>query len=232
MTAPGVPGGGVAVCARGLTHGYGRGRQAVEVLRGLDLDVAAGGYVALRGSSGAGKSTLLALLGGLEAPQGGAVSVGGIDLRGMSGRRLAGYRRTTVGFVFQHFGLVDILTAQENIMLAQSLAGVPPELRRRRAVELLSAVGLNHRMGHRPAELSGGERQRVAIARALANRPGLLLADEPTGNLDEEAAERVLALLEELRYQTGCTLVVVTHNAAVAARAQSILHMSNGRLAP
>jgi putative ABC transport system ATP-binding protein len=219
---------GVAIRARGLTHGYGRGRRAVPVLRGVDLDIPAGSHVALQGPSGAGKSTLLSLLGGLEQPRGGELHVGEFDVRRLRGGRLAAYRRAVVGFVFQHFGLVDVLTARENVMLAMSLAGVPPRRRRRRADEMLGAVGLADRADHRPAQLSGGEQQRVAIARALANQPRLLLADEPTGNLDEESTERVLALLQRVVIDHGCTLVVVTHNPLVARWAGVRLHLRDG----
>jgi ABC-type lipoprotein export system ATPase subunit len=146
----------------------------------------------------------------------------------LRGRRLAAYRRRTVGFVFQHFGLVEVLTAREQIMLAQSLNGTARTARRRRADELLEAVGLGDRADHRPSQLSGGEQQRVAIARAMANRPPLLLADEPTGNLDEGAAERVMDLLEALRTEYGCTLVVVTHNHGIAQRADARLRLAGG----
>ena len=223
-----IAAGGVPVRARSVTHAYGRGDHGLQVLRGVDLDIAAGSHVALQGPSGAGKSTLLSLLGGLDAPGGGELTVGDHDLRRLHGRALAAYRRVIVGFVFQHFGLVDVLTARENVMLALSLSRVPMGARRVRADEALESVGLAHRAGHRPAQMSGGERQRVAIARALVNRPRLLLADEPTGNLDDDAAVRVLDLLERLRSERGCTLVVVTHNAAVAHRADRLLRLRDG----
>ena len=230
--APPIPLGGVAIRARGLTHTYGRGGRAVPVLRGVDLDIAAGSHVALQGASGAGKSTLLSLLGGLEPPRGGELRVGDVDVRGLRGRELAAYRRTVVGFVFQHFGLVEVLTARENLMLAMSLTGVPPRQRGRRADDMLAAVGLAHRAGHRPGQLSGGEQQRVAIARALANRPRLLLADEPTGNLDEESTGRVLELLQRVVVERGCTLVVVTHNPLVAHWAGVRLQLRDGVVLP
>jgi putative ABC transport system ATP-binding protein len=219
---------GVAIHAQGLVHGYGRGRRAVQVLRGVDLDIPAGSHVALQGPSGAGKSTLLSLLGGLEQPRGGELHVGDVDVRRLRGGRLAAYRRAVVGFVFQHFGLVDVLTARENVMLAMSLTGIPTRQRRCRADDLLAAVGLAHRADHRPAQLSGGEQQRVAIARALANQPRLVLADEPTGNLDEESTERVLDLLERVVVDQGCTLVVVTHNPLVARWAGVRLQLRDG----
>jgi putative ABC transport system ATP-binding protein len=210
---------GASVRIRGLEHDYGRGARRLHVLRGVDLDIEAGGHLALTGASGAGKSTLLALVGGLERPQRGELVVGGEELCRLRGDALSDYRRRTVGFVFQHFGLVQVLTARENLELALALAGVPRDARAARADSLLAQVGLGARGDHRPAQLSGGEQQRVAIARALSHRPRLLLADEPTGNLDEDASAMVLELLERLRSESGCTLVVVTHNPAVAARA-------------
>jgi len=222
---------GVAIDVRDLSHGYDTPRGWLRVLDRVTLSLPAGGYGAVTGSSGAGKTTLLAVLGGLERPDEGDVRVGGHDVARLAGDDLAAYRRTTVGFVFQHFGLLDALTAAENVELACTLAGVPPSRRRARAGELLDAVGLSARARHRPPALSGGERQRVAIARAMANSPALVLADEPTGNLDTESAERVVNLLEELRREHGCTLVVVTHSAELAARAQDRFALERGALA-
>jgi putative ABC transport system ATP-binding protein len=221
--------GGVAISVRGLTHRYASPEGTLVVLRDVDLDVSVGGYAAVTGPSGAGKSTLLSVLGGLEALQEGAGSVGAVDLAGLGGDELAAYRLATVGFVFQHFGLLDALTAAENVELASTLARTRAAVRRRRAAELLEAVGLAGRARHRPLQLSGGERQRVAIARALANRPRLLLADEPTGNLDEGSATTVIELLEQLRAERGCTLLVVTHNRALAARAPQRVELDQGR---
>jgi ABC-type lipoprotein export system ATPase subunit len=223
--------GGVAISVRGLTHRYPSPNGALEVLSDVELEVPGGGYVAVTGPSGAGKSTLLSVLGGLERLQEGAAVVGGVDLAGLEGDELAAYRRATVGFVFQHFGLLEALTAAENVELAGTLAGMRRAGRRARASELLHAVGLSHRAGHQPLQLSGGERQRVAIARALANRPRLLLADEPTGNLDEDSAATVIDLLEQLRDERGCTLLVVTHNRALAARAPLCVSLDQGRRA-
>ena len=217
---------GAEVRLRDVSHRYGH----VTVLDGLDLDLRAGGYLALMGASGAGKSTALALIGGLDRAQRGQVVVGGQDLGRLSGDALAAYRRRTIGFVFQHFGLLDTLTARENVELAMALDGVAREERQRRAGELLAAVRLGDRGEHRPSQLSGGERQRVAIARALANRPRLLLADEPTGNLDANAAELVLDLLDRLRTEHGCSLLVVTHNPLVARRADESCELVAGRL--
>jgi putative ABC transport system ATP-binding protein len=220
-----------AVSVRGLRHAYAGPAGPVPVLNGIDLTVAAGDHVALTGRSGAGKTTLLSVLGGLERPQEGRVEVHGHNLAGLDRDGLAAFRRETVGFVFQHFGLLDALTARENVELALALAGrCPRRQRSRQAGELLAAVGLEHRAGHRPPALSGGERQRVALARALANRPRLVLADEPTGNLDVGSAEVVLDLLERLPGEAGCTLVVVTHNREVAARAGRVLALEDGRI--
>src|SRR3954452_15632173 len=175
----------VAIAVEKLRHEYRTAAGALTVLDGLSLRVDAGGHVALTGPSGAGKSTLLAILGGLEPPQSGSVVVGGHQLADLKGDELAAYRRTTVGFVFQHFGLLDTLTAVENVELTLMLSGRPARARRARAAELLGALGLADRASPRPGQLSGGERQRLPIARALANEPQLVLADEPTGNLDE-----------------------------------------------
>jgi putative ABC transport system ATP-binding protein len=228
--APGPPDprpAGAAIRLRGVSHTYASG--AVPVLHDLDLDVEAGASLALMGPSGAGKSTLLSLIGGLEPVQAGSILVDDEDLSARSRDDLAAYRRATVGFVFQHYGLVEVLTASENVALALSLAGVPRAGRIDRARELLSAVDLAARADHLPAQLSGGERQRVAIARALANRPRLLLADEPTGNLDGETAGQVLDLLTSVHHETGCTSIVVTHDASVAARAARVLELRSGR---
>jgi predicted ABC-type transport system involved in lysophospholipase L1 biosynthesis ATPase subunit len=223
--------GGVRILMRGISHSYPTDEGPLTVLHGLDLEVAEGGYLTLTGPSGAGKSTLLALLGGLEPLQTGELEVGDASLSDLGGDELAAFRRRTVGFVFQHYGLVPVLDALENVELSMTLSGVGREARRSRARALLEAVGLGNRSRHRPAALSGGERQRVAIARAMANHPRMLLADEPTGNLDEEAALSVLELLESLRTDHGCTLVVVTHNRAVAERADVTRDLVDGRWA-
>jgi putative ABC transport system ATP-binding protein len=222
---------GAEVRVRGLEHSYRVGSGHLRVLAGLNLDVNAGAYVSLTGPSGAGKTTLLSILGGLEPPGSGAVVVGGQDVATLTGDRLAQFRRTTVGFVFQHFGLMPALTAIENIELVLSLSGAPRKTHRERAMSLLQSVGLEDRADHLPRALSGGERQRVAIARATANLPGLILADEPTGNLDPEAGDRVFHLLEGLRETHATSLIVVTHNPAIAARADTRYRLVDGRLA-
>jgi putative ABC transport system ATP-binding protein len=230
-TAGREAGAGAGVEVRRLSHRYRTADGPLVVLDDVGFSIAPRGHVALTGASGAGKSTLLSILGGLEAPQSGHVHVGGHDLHALGGDELAAYRRATVGFVFQHFGLLDTLTASENVELALSLDGTRPSVRRARARDLLGEVGLSHRAGHRPPALSGGERQRVAIARALANESQLVLADEPTGNLDHGSATTVLELLERLPAERSCTLVVVTHDRAVAERAPERLHLVDGRLA-
>jgi putative ABC transport system ATP-binding protein len=223
---------GAAIHVRDLNHAYGTGPAALQVLRGIDFDAAEGDYVSLTGPSGAGKTTLLSILGGLEPPTSGEVAVGGHAVARLHGDDLATFRRTTVGFVFQHFGLLSSLTALENVELALSLSRAAPKARRERALQLLDDVGLSARADHVPKALSGGEKQRVAIARAMANLPGLILADEPTGNLDLDAGGRVLRLLEDLRKEHGCSLVVVTHNPAIAARADAGYRLTDGVLEP
>ena len=218
------------VSVRGLTHQYGDGPAPLTILCGVDMELEPGGYAAVTGVSGAGKSTLLAILGGLEPVQGGSVLVAGEDVARLRGSDLARFRRERIGFVFQDFGLLTMLTARENVEVALALAGVPRRDRRDHADRLLAEVGLADRASHRPARLSGGELQRVAMARALANNPRVILADEPTGNLDEGSAGRVMDLLERLRQERGCTLVVVTHNPELAARADRRLRLSRGQL--
>jgi predicted ABC-type transport system involved in lysophospholipase L1 biosynthesis ATPase subunit len=220
------------ISVRGLEHVFSTPSGPLTVLDGLDLEVAAGEHVVVVGPSGSGKSTLLSLLGGLEPPQSGEIVVGGHDLRALRGDGLAAFRRTTVGFVFQHFGLLDALTAEENIELAGTLAGRGVRERRSRARELLEAVGLAERRHHRPPQLSGGERQRVALARALANRPRLVLADEPTGNLDAASGVLVGDLLADLPAGHACTVVVVTHDERLAEPADRRLGFVAGALVP
>ena len=217
---------GVSIDVRSLRHIYRHRGEDLTVIDGLDLTIESGSYLSVTGRSGAGKSTLLALLGGLEAVQSGSVVVGDVDLSGLTSPALAAFRQTTVGFVFQHYGLLETLTALENVELAGALKGIRPRVRRERSRELLDAVGLSPRAGHRPLELSGGERQRVAIARAMVNEPRLVLADEPTGNLDEESSIAVIELLERMRHEIACTLVVVTHNSALAKRADRRLELN------
>jgi putative ABC transport system ATP-binding protein len=189
-----------------------------------------GGYVALTGPSGAGKTTLLSILGGLEPPTEGDVMVADYSVAKLRGDQLAAFRRETVGFVFQHFGLLGALTAAENVELALALSRLNARARAQRALELLTLVGLADRANHLPKALSGGEKQRVAIARAMANSPRLILADEPTGNLDPDAGLAVMDHLEALRTSSGCTVIVVSHNPLVAGRADISYRLDKGVL--
>jgi ABC-type lipoprotein export system ATPase subunit len=213
--------------ARGLAKQYGSGQALVRAVDGVDLDVAAGETVAVMGPSGCGKSTLLHLLGGLDRPSGGEIQLDGHRIDQLSERALARLRRTAVGFVFQAFHLLDELTALENVELPALLAGSSTRAARRRATELLDRVGLADRAGFLPAALSGGQRQRVAVARALSNEPRVLLADEPTGNLDSAATLEVLRLFESL-HDAGQTLVIVTHDERIAATADRLISMRDG----
>lgn len=218
------------VAARGLSKGYVLGGATIEALREVDLDIAAGESVALVGPSGSGKTTLLNLIGGLDVPTSGTIVVDDRDLGALSRDELARYRRRTVGFVFQSFRLLPHLTARENIALPLLLAGAERATAGARAEELLDRVGLTERARHRPAQMSAGEQQRVATARAIAQQPKILLADEPTGNLDAAAASALLDLFAELRAQDGLTLVVATHNAEVAARTDRVVALRAGRV--
>ena len=202
---------------------------AVHALRGVSLQIQAGEYVAIAGPSGSGKSTLLQLIGGIDTPSSGVVEILGTRLETLSDRELTRLRLTRLGFVFQRFHLLPVLTAQENVELPMAEAGVAGKERRQRSLELLAYVGLAHRASHRATQLSGGEMQRVAIARALANRPVLLLADEPTGELDASTGGEILALFRRLN-QDGTTLVVVTHDEQLASEASRVVHMLDGRI--
>ena len=204
---------------------------AVEALRGVNLTVEAGAFIALVGPSGSGKSTLLHLLGAMDTPTRGEVRLNGRSLTGMSDTERTRLRCHEVGFVFQTFNLLPTLSALENVEIALRLAGVSRRERHTRAAELLERVGLGGRMGHLPRQLSGGERQRVAVARALANQPALLLADEPTGNLDSATGQAIVGLFRQLNAE-GQTIVLVTHNPEVAAQAGRVLRMRDGRIQP
>ncbi|MFN0067205.1 MAG: ABC transporter ATP-binding protein [Limisphaerales bacterium] len=216
--------------AADLGKTYRLGRRELAVLRGVSLDVAAGEFVALRGASGAGKSTLLHLLGGLDVPSSGEVTLLGERLGELPPAALARLRNRSVGFVFQAYHLLPEFDAVENVALPARMDRRPAAASAAQARELLARVGLADRLDHRPAELSGGEQQRVAIARALVNRPGILLADEPTGNLDSRSGDAILDLLAELQAEQDLTLIIATHDARVAARARRTLQLEDGLL--
>ena len=215
--------------ALNLSKDYPMNGETVHALRGVSLEVNPGEYVAVAGPSGSGKSTLLQLIGGIDTPSAGTVEILGTSLSSLSEHDLTRLRLTRVGFIFQRFHLLPVLTARENVELPMAEAGVPRRVRQERALELLTYVGLANRARHRATQLSGGEMQRVAIARALANRPALLLADEPTGELDAATGEEILALFHRINGD-GTTLIVVTHDERLAAEANRIIHMLDGRI--
>jgi lipoprotein-releasing system ATP-binding protein len=220
----------VTVVARGLEKSYRDGTRTVAVLRGVDLEVAAGELVAVVGPSGSGKSTLLHLLGGLDEADAGEITVGGRRIDRLPAAELAAFRARTVGFVFQFYQLLADFTALENAVLPARIARLPLAAAERRARDLLAAVGLAERLDHFPSQLSGGEQQRVALCRALLLEPPLLLADEPTGNLDPASGELVFERLLELSRAHGTTAILVTHNPEMAGRCARILSLENGRL--
>lgn len=235
MSSPPTPWGATVgkdrpiLIGRDLRKDFPMNGETVHALRGVSLDVRSGDYLAILGPSGSGKSTLLQLIGGIDMPSSGVIEVLGTRLDTLSDRGLTHLRLTRLGFVFQRFHLLPVLTARENVELPMAEAGTPGRERRLRALELLAYVGLEHRAAHRATQLSGGEMQRVAIARALANRPALLLADEPTGELDATTGEEILTLFRRLNLD-GTTLIVVTHDEKLAAQAGRIIHMIDGRI--
>ncbi len=218
----------VPVAARALTRRYGEGDTAVQALRGVDLDVRARELVAVMGPSGSGKSTLMHLLAGLDKPTSGTVTIAGTDLGTLDDTALTRLRRTHIGFIFQFFNLLPMLDAEENVVLPLSIAGEKPE--RAWVEELMSKVGLQARRSHRPSELSGGEQQRVAIARALVTRPTILLADEPTGNLDSKTGQEILELMRESVDAYDQTTIMVTHDPRAASIADRILFIADGQI--
>ncbi len=209
---------------------YTRGKQRVEVLHDIDLAVDEGDFLALMGPSGSGKTTLLNLIGGLDVPSGGSISVGGRRIDQMSSGQLARWRASNVGFIFQFYNLMPALSAQKNVELPLLLTRLSAGQRKRNAAIALQLVGLEDRAAHRPGELSGGQQQRVAIARAIVSDPGVLVCDEPTGDLDRESAESILGLLQRLNRDHGKTIVMVTHDPRAADYASHTLHLDKGRL--
>jgi putative ABC transport system ATP-binding protein len=215
---------------RDLSKVYTRGKQKVEVLHHIDLDVNQGDFLALMGPSGSGKTTLLNLIGGLDAPSGGSISVAGDRIDKFSGAQLSKWRAAKVGFVFQFYNLMPTLSAQKNVELPLLLTKLSAAERKKRASIALQLVGLGDRAAHKPTELSGGQQQRVSIARAIVSDPTLLVCDEPTGDLDRQTAEDVLTLLQVLNRDHGKTIVMVTHDPKAASRASHTLHLDKGTL--
>nr|WP_199045617.1 ABC transporter ATP-binding protein [Dyella sp. ASV24] len=221
---------GTLIETRDLSKVYERGRQKVEVLHHINLDIAEGDFLALMGPSGSGKTTLLNLIGGLDTPTGGSITVAGQRLDQLSGGQLAKWRAAHVGFVFQFYNLMPMLSAQRNVELPLLLTKLSAAQRRKNASIALQLVGLGERATHKPSELSGGQQQRVAIARAIVSDPTLLVCDEPTGDLDRQSAEEVLGLLRVLNREHGKTIVMVTHDPKAAEYANQTLHLDKGTL--
>ena len=223
MTAP-------LISIQHLSKGYVRGGQAIPVLLDIHLEVMAGEFVALMGPSGSGKSTLLNLIAGIDKPSAGTIEIGGVDIAGLSEGELADWRAANVGFIFQFYNLLPVLSAFDNVELPLLLTGLSARQRHERVAQMLQLVGLTDRADHYPSELSGGQQQRVAIARALVTDPVLIVADEPTGDLDRHTGEEVLSLLDQLVHQLGKTIVMVTHDPKAAARAGRMVHLEKGVL--
>jgi lipoprotein-releasing system ATP-binding protein len=220
----------VLLSARNVSKSYPMGKRVLEVLRDVSLDVERGAFLALRGASGAGKSTLLHLFGGLDVPNGGEIWFAGKNLAQASEAQLTRLRNARVGFIFQAYHLLPELDALENVCVPARLARVSASRAEKRGRDLLTRVGLGARMDHKPYELSGGEQQRVAIARALMNEPELILADEPTGNLDSHTGQEIVDLLVALRAEKSTTLIIATHDASVAARAPKVIQLADGQI--
>jgi putative ABC transport system ATP-binding protein len=226
----GTDSGNALIRVRNLNKQYKRGSETIDVLQGLDLDVEPGDFVAFMGPSGSGKTTLLNLLGGLDVPTSGSVTVDGDEITHMSGRKLARWRARHVGFIFQMYNLIPVLTAEQNVELPLLLTGLKKSRRQHQVRTALSLVGLADRMKHYPRQLSGGQEQRVAIARAIVTDPTFLLADEPTGDLDRTSADEILDLITALSKEHGKTILMVTHDPRAAERADVELHLEKGAL--
>jgi putative ABC transport system ATP-binding protein len=216
---------------QGLRKAYQRGGQEVLVLDNLNLQVAQGDFLALMGPSGSGKSTLLNLIAGIDRPTSGVIEINGIDISSLDDAELARWRAAHVGFVFQFYNLIPVLTAFEHVELPLQLTSLDRATRKRRVTEALASVGLADRMHHTPNELSGGQQQRVAIARALITNPSLIVADEPTGDLDRQSASEILEMLQRLNREQGKTIIMVTHDPKAADHAKAVIHLEKGQLA-
>jgi putative ABC transport system ATP-binding protein len=230
ISSPAPDAGNAALEARGVTKSLPLGHERISILKGISLRIAHGEFVAIVGPSGSGKSTLLGIIAGLDAPTTGQVLVDGVDITKMSEAKLAAVRNAKIGMVFQAFNLIPTLTAQENVEVPLYV-GKHPGKPSVRAKELLTLVGLGHRLANRPNQLSGGEQQRVAVARALATNPAIVIMDEPTGNLDKQNGDNVLQMIRELRQATGTTFVIATHDANVAAAADRAIRIVDGLVA-
>ncbi|WP_329434167.1 ABC transporter ATP-binding protein [Streptomyces sp. NBC_01280] len=215
---------------RGVTKQYRRGRDTVDALAGVDLTIGDGDRLVIQGPTGGGKSTLLQMLGGLDRPTAGSIELDGVDLAKLPEARLTKFRAESIGFVFQSFNLIPTLNAQENVETALVPLGLKAADRRERAAQALNSVGLGERLGHLPSEMSGGQQQRVAIARALVKNPKVLLADEPTGNLDESMRDEIMDVLETLWKEHGLTFIMVTHDSSIARRAPRLATIRKGRI--
>jgi ABC-type lipoprotein export system ATPase subunit len=218
------------VIGQNLHKSFQLGDQWVHALRGVSLRIPQGQFIGIMGPSGSGKSTLLYMLGGLDRPTSGEIQIAGQRIDGMQGEELAHFRRDTIGFIFQAFHLVPTLNALENVALPGVFAGLPRDMRERRAIKLLEALGMGERMDHRPSQLSGGQQQRVAIARALFNNPPIIMADEPTGALDSKTGQTVMEMLRYLCTKRGKTIIIVTHDPNVASYADRMLHLRDGEI--
>ena len=222
---------GNLVTVRGVSKSYRRGKQSIEVLHGIDMDIAEGDFVALMGPSGSGKTTLLNLIGGLDKASAGSIEVAGTRIDRMDSGALARWRASNIGFVFQFYNLLPMLSAQKNVELPLLLTRLSSSERKRNALIALTLVGLQDRAQHRPGELSGGQEQRVAIARAIVSDPKILVCDEPTGDLDRHTADEIMGLLQQLNREHGKTIVMVTHDPKAAEFAHRQLHLDKGTLA-
>jgi putative ABC transport system ATP-binding protein len=220
----------IVICVRGVEKALPLGSYVVHALRGVDMEIYAGELVGIVGPSGSGKSTLLGLIGGLDTPTSGTIEIDGVDISRMNEDQLTEIRNEKIGFIFQFFNLIPTLTALENVALPIQFARNRRYNPEKRARALLETLGLEDRMRHRPSELSGGQQQRVAIARALANNPPLLLADEPTGNLDTESGHMVMETLQQIRQDSGTTVVIVTHDEHIASRADRVMTLVDGQI--